>query len=164
MRTFSLTKHFMTQLLRWGAVAAMVALLLSGTSWGQTTIVNYDFNNGGSYGTLAPALATGVTSTASSTEAFTTFTTGTVSGASAFSTNGTSGNSLGMANSSGTNTRYFQFRLGGSSLNTYTAYKVYVQAQRSGTGAQVITLAYSTNGTSFTNLAGTLAPGNGSFV
>jgi Metallo-peptidase family M12/IPT/TIG domain/Secretion system C-terminal sorting domain len=112
------------------------------------TIANYDFNAGTTYATLVPVTASGVTSTATSTEAFTTFG-GTASGTTAFTTNATAGNALAMANSSGTNTRYFQFALGGASLPTYSGYKLYFQPQRSSTGATTITVSYSTNGTTF---------------
>src|ERR1051326_4166882 len=92
----------------------------------QTTIVNYDFNSGTSYATLAPQLASGITSSASSTESWQTYT-GTATGASSFTTNSTAGNALGMSNSSGINTRYFQFQLGGTSLSSYTTFKIYLQ-------------------------------------
>jgi len=128
-----------------------------------TTIVNYDFNSGTSYNTLTPALASGIQSSASSTEAFNTVT-GTATDGSAFTSNGTAGQAINMTNSSGTNTRYFQFVLSGSSLSIYNAYSVYVQAQRSATGAQTLTLAYSTDGTNYTNFGTTMAPGNGSFT
>jgi hypothetical protein len=61
-----------------------------------------------------------------------------------------------MANSSGTNSKYFQFQLGGAALNTYGSYKLYFQSQRSSSGAQAITVGYSINGTSYTNLATTV--------
>jgi hypothetical protein len=139
-----------------------ISMMIGGAAQAQTTIVNYDFNAGTSFATLTPATAPGVTSTASSTEAFSTVG-GTVTTPTAFTQNATAGNAITMTNSSGTNTRYFQFQLGGSALVNYASYKVYVQAQRSGTGAQVITLAYSTDGTNFTNFPTTGAPGNGSF-
>jgi hypothetical protein len=141
-----------------------IALLLLGVGGvrGQTTIVNYDFNSGTSFGSLSPSLATNITSTSSGSETFTTYG-GAVSGAAAFVSNSTAGNALGMANSSGTNTKYFQFALGGSALSNYSSFKIYFQAQRSGTGATTATIAYSTNGSSFTNFGTTQAPGNGSF-
>jgi hypothetical protein len=135
-----------------GAASANVAV--SGTVTGvlpsPTTLVNYDFNAGTSYATLVPVTATNVAATATSTEAFQTFG-GVASGTGAFVANTTAGNSLAMNNSSGSNTRYFQFALGGSALSTYSNYKLYVQTQRSGTGATTVKLAYSTNGTSFTD-------------
>ncbi|HEY0978012.1 MAG TPA: hypothetical protein VGE21_11140 [Flavobacteriales bacterium] len=137
---------------------------LVGVVQGQTTLVNYDFNSGSSYATLAPALASNITCAASSTEAFTTFG-GVASGAGAFTVNGTAGQALAMDNSSGTNTKYFQFLLGGSAIVNYGSFKVYFQAQRSGTGAQTVTLQYSINGGTYTTFASnTMAPGNGSFA
>lgn len=131
-------------------------------TFGQVTIVNYDFNSGSSYASLTPSTAANVTCSVTSTESWQTYT-GVASGANAFSSNPTAGNAMAMANSSGTNTRYFQFQLGGSNLGSYAAYKLYFQAQRSGTGASTVTIAYSLNGTSFTNFGTTQTPGNGSF-
>ncbi|MES2732138.1 MAG: T9SS type A sorting domain-containing protein [Bacteroidota bacterium] len=69
-----------------------------------------------------------------------------------------------MANSSGTNTRHFQFHLNGDSLASYSSFKVYLQAQRSLTGAQTVTLAYSVNGSGYINLPTTFPlPVEGSF-
>jgi len=141
---------------------AIAFLFCNQSTFAQTTIVNYDFNSGSSYGALSPTLATNITSTASGTETFTTYG-GTASGSSAFVANSTAGNALAMSNSSGTNTRYWTFQLGGSALNTYQSYKLYLQAQRSTTGAQTITIAYSTNGSTFTNFSTTLSPPDGSF-
>ncbi|HEY6977223.1 MAG TPA: T9SS type A sorting domain-containing protein [Chitinophagaceae bacterium] len=134
---------------------------LSFNTYSQITIVNYDFNSGTSYDSLTPALVPGITSIASSTEAFDTLN-GEVTTATAFTANSTPGNAIAMNNSSGNNTNYFQFQLGGSSLNNYTNYKIYLQARRSNTGATTITVAYSTDGTNFINF-GTASTGNGSF-
>lgn len=148
-----------------GTASANVALsgTVTATAASAATLVNYDFNSGTSYATLAPVTATNVSVTASSTEAFATFG-GVATTAAAFATNPTAGNAVAMNNSSGTSTKYFQFALGGADLSTYGSYKVYVQAQRSNAGAQLVTLAYSTNGSTFTNAVTTLVPGNGSFV
>ncbi|MCW3071408.1 MAG: hypothetical protein JWO44_1298 [Bacteroidetes bacterium] len=133
-------------------------------SQAQVTIVNYDFNSGASYAAMSPALASGVTCSVSSTEAFATLG-GTASGGAAFTANATAGNAIDMANSSGTNTRYWTFSLGGASLSTYTTFKVYFQAQRSNTGAQTITVQYSLNGGAYTAFASnTMSPGNASYV
>ncbi len=128
-----------------------------------TTIVNYDFNSGASYGALTPALASGVLSQASSTQPFAT-SAGTATTGPAFTANATAGQAIHMADSSGANIKYFQFVLAGSSLPIYNNYRVYAQAQRSGTGAQTVTLAYSTDGINFTNFGTTLAPPDGSFA
>lgn len=123
-------------------------------AFGQVTIVNYDFNAGTSYPTLTPTLASGVTATASSTQAFTTFG-GTATAAGAFTNNATAGQALAMADSSGTNTKYFQFDIGG--VSTFSKYKIYFQTQRSGTGATTATVAYSSTGCAgtFTNFGTT---------
>ncbi|HJR07775.1 MAG TPA: hypothetical protein VJ842_10980 [Pyrinomonadaceae bacterium] len=139
-----------------------ISMVIGGAAHAQTTIVNYDFNAAAAYPVAPTTTAPGVTSSATSTEAFVTFG-GTATTAGAFTQNPTAGNALAMNNSSGTNTRYFQFQLGGASLVNYASYKIYFQAQRSGTGATTITLAYSTDGTTFTNFPTTGAPGNGSF-
>jgi CSLREA domain-containing protein len=128
-----------------------------------TTIVNYNFNSGSSFAALTPTLASGVTSTASSTQPFVTIA-GTVTDASAFTANNLAQNALAMADTTGTNTRYFQFQLGGPSLIQNRNYKVYVQASRTASAASTLTLAYSTNGSTFTNLATTLSPGIGTYT
>src|SRR6185436_14287964 len=89
-----------------------------------TTIANYDFNAGSSYATLTPALASGTTSAASSTQSFATGP-GTATDASAFTANATAGRGMTLLDSSGNNTQYFQFQLGGASLPSYRHYKVY---------------------------------------
>jgi uncharacterized repeat protein (TIGR02543 family) len=141
---------------------ALLTLLNTQVSWGQITIVNYDFNSGASYGALSPSVATNITSTMSSTEVFATLG-GIASGAGAFTANATAGNAISMTNSSGTNAKYFQFQLGGTALSTYTSFKIYCQGQRSASGATTLTLAYSTNGTTYTNFGTTGSPGNGSY-
>lgn len=135
-------------------------ILIEFKSFAQTpvTLANYDFNTGTSFSTFTPTLLSGIACTLSSTEAFITYS-GVVSGANAFTSNTTSGNALGMANSSGTNTRYHTFAFSGSALSNYINFKVYTQAQRSSTGATTLTLAYSTNGTTYTNFATTKSTG-----
>ncbi|MGZ3904611.1 MAG: hypothetical protein ACXVC6_13000 [Bacteroidia bacterium] len=122
----------------------------------QTTIVDYNFENS----TTTPTLtATGVTCTASTFSSSTTFG-GTNTGAGAFTANNSSTvTAIAMTNSSGTNTNYFQFQLGGSNLNTYCCYKIYFQAQRSSSGAQTITLQYSTDGSTYTTFGTTASVG-----
>lgn len=117
-----------------------------------TTIVNYNFNSGSSYGTLTPGLVTGISCSAGSTETFTVYS-GTATASNAFTTNSTAGNALMMANSSGANIRYFQFQLGGSNLSLYHSYKIYFQSRMIGAGAKTIRLAYSTDGTNYSNLS-----------
>jgi CSLREA domain-containing protein len=127
-----------------------------------TTIVNYNFNAGTSYAALTPTLASGISCTASSTQPFQNLP-GVPTDASAFTAN-TAGLALAMADSSGTNSKYFQFQLSGASLPAYRNYKVYVQAIRTAVAATTITLAYSTNGTTFTDFADSMSPGLGGFT
>ncbi|UPL48601.1 T9SS type A sorting domain-containing protein [Hymenobacter sublimis] len=132
----------------------MLPLLTQGQT--TSTLVSFDFNSGTRYDALTPVTAAGVTAAASSTEAFAT-SPGTATGAGAF-TAAPSGPALSMANSTGSNNRYFQFALGGSNLSSYYGYKLYLQPYRSSTGATTITVAYSTDGgTNFTNFPTTLA-------
>ena len=119
-----------------------------------TTIVNYDFNSASAYPLSPNSTATGITCSATSSEPFQTYT-GVATSSVAFAQNTTAGNALAMSNSSGTNTRYFLFQLGGSDLNTYQSYKLYMQPQRSTTGATLVTVAYSTNGSTYTNYSTT---------
>ena len=119
-----------------------------------TTIVNYDFNSGATYPALAPSLAANITCAATSTEMFATIT-GTATGGTAFTANAT-GPALSMSNSSGNNARYFQFQLGGAALSDNSNYKIYFQSTRSNTGAQTITLAYSTDNITYNNFTTTV--------
>ncbi|MBS1635850.1 MAG: hypothetical protein JST26_07985 [Bacteroidetes bacterium] len=143
-------------------VILIVLFMMTLGAMAQTTIVNYDFNSGSSYATLTPTLASGITCSATSTETFA-LATGITTGTNAFTANTTAGKALAMANSSGTNTRYFQFQLSGAELSKYSTYKIYCQASRATSGATLITLAYSTDGTSFTNFGTTQTPGLSSF-
>ncbi|HLL72666.1 MAG TPA: hypothetical protein VK363_14585 [Pyrinomonadaceae bacterium] len=143
-------------------VMLFISMSVGGTTQAQTTIVNYDFNTATASPVAPTTTAPGVTSSGTSSETFATPTAGTTTTAAAFTQNTTAGNAFHMTNSSGTNTKYFQFQLGGEALPDYVSYKVYFQARRSPTGAQLVTLAYSINGTAFTNFA-TMAPGNDTF-
>jgi len=129
----------------------------------QTLIFNSDCNNGTSYSTLSFTLGQNITASLSCTESWQTYGGG-ASGSQAFISNSTAGNAVAMANSSGTNTKYWTLEMGGSALTNYKSYKLYLQAQRSGTGAQTITIAYSTDGSTFTNFGTTMTTGNGSFT
>ncbi len=142
----------------------LLLLALPLLSRGQTTIVNYDFNNATAYPAAPVATAAGVSSTATSTEAFpATAPVGVATGAGAYATNA-AGSALGMSSSSGTNTKYFQFALDGASLPKYSAFKIYLQGYRSGTGATTLTLQYSVNGGSYLTFGTTYAPGNAAYT
>jgi hypothetical protein len=124
----------------------------------QNAFINYNFNSGTSYSTLSPIIAANVTCSVSSTETWQTYN-GISSGQNAFDRNDIAGNSIAMVNSSGTNSRYFQFALGGSLLPSYSSYQLYLQSQRSSTGATTITLAYSIDGINYTNFSTTQLTG-----
>lgn len=142
----------------------LVGLPLLGRA--QTVIVNYDFNNASAYPVAPVATAAGVSSTGTSTSntsvAFATGA-GVASGPSAYASN-VAGLALAMGNSSGTNTKYFQFALDGANLPKYEGFKIYLQGQRSPTGATTLTLQYSVNGDNYVTFGVTYAPGNGSFT
>ena len=130
----------------------------------QTTIINYNFNSAAAYPLSADATASNISCSMTCTQAFITYG-GTASGAGAFTANATAGNAVGMANSSGTNTKYWTLTLGGSALPSYSKFKLYMQGQGSGTGATLITLQYSLNGTTWLPASSTYtsAPGSGSY-
>jgi hypothetical protein len=152
-----------SKLTRFSSAVSLVFLFGLSNLFSQTTLVNYDFNSGGTYAALTPALITNINSSANCTEAFTTFG-GVATTAGAFTANSTAGNAIAMNNSSGTNTKYFTFSLSGSALANYKTLKLYFQAQRSGTGAQLVTVQYSLNGGAYTTFASnTMSPGNGGF-
>ncbi|MBU0486417.1 MAG: hypothetical protein KKD31_00525, partial [Bacteroidetes bacterium] len=142
----------------------LLALCLCGSAMlrAQTTIVNCDFNNGSSYATLTPELAAGITAEITCTEGFQTYS-GTEPGGDAFSSGSNAGTAVGMANSSGTKTRYWTLHLSGTALTYCDNFKFYIQAQRTNDGARSVELAYSTDGVSFTEPGMTMAPGNNSF-
>lgn len=163
MKTSTSAANFLRKLLAPLCAAILPALLATSVN-AQTVIANYNFNSGTSDATLVPALAPNITSTASNTEAWVTYG-GVVSGSGAFASNATAGNARGMANSSGTNTKYYQFVLGGSDLPKYSSFGIYFQAQRSGTGAQALTVQYNLNNAGWTTFpSNSMAPGNGSFT
>ena len=116
----------------------------------STTIVNYDFNSGTTFATLAPSDIGGIATTFSSNLGFATNPIGTASGASSFEINTTSGKSLELTNSSGSNTNYFQLELSGVNLQNYASYRIYVQSHGSVGGATQLNVFYSTDGTSWT--------------
>lgn len=133
-------------------------------SWGQTLLVNYDFNaltSSSTYPVAPAATAATITSAATSSEGFITYV-GTATGSGAFVANAT-GPALGMSNSGGA-ARYFQFTLDGAALPKYSAFKIYLQGQRAGTGATTLTLQYSANGGAYQLFGTTYAPGNGTFA
>lgn len=131
---------------RWGRVCALLALSLPQLSLGQTTIVNYDFNNLATtiaYPVGPAATAPGITSSATGSQTFAKVA-GTATGAGAYTANPTDGEALNITNSGGTG-KYFEFTLGGSSLPKYSAFKIYLQGYRPTSGATTLTLQYRVN-------------------
>lgn len=136
------------------------ALLAAATGLAQTTtLCNFDFNGSSSLPVSAASTASNITASVNSSQANAAYG-GTATGSGAFIQNTTAGNALSMANSSGTNTAYWTLTLGGSALNTFMAYHLYFQSEHSSTGATVITVSYSTDGSTFTVLSQTVSPGN----
>jgi hypothetical protein len=119
-------------------------LLLPLIGWGQTTIVNYDFNS-----TTAPtspvSTALGISSVASASKT-PSFGTGVITGSNAYATNAVAGSALTMSNLNAASADYFQFSLDGAALSKYSAFKLYFQGLRTGTGPTTLTLQYSLNG------------------
>ena len=131
-------------------------------SYSQTVIATFDFNSASSYPISASSTAANISCSSVCTESFTTFS-GTTSGVLAFASVATSGNAIAMNNSSGTNTKNWEIHINGSALINYKSYFLYLQAQRSSTGAQTITIAHSTDGSTYTDFPTTITPGNGSY-
>lgn len=130
----------------------LAAFFFSGNVQAQTTIVNYDFLGITAYPVAPLSTAVGITCTGTSSEAFSsgagTGTTGT-----AFTANA-SNLALQMTNSSGANTRYFDFNVGGANLNLYKTFNIYFQATKAGVNsATTVTVQYSLNGGAYTNFA-----------
>lgn len=139
----------------------LLAFFLFNNVFAQVVVTNYNFNSTTGYPVSASASIAGINSYVNSNQVYGTAT-GTATGTSAFATNSnTSPGALIMTNSSGTNTKWWEFGVSGSAvLNNLTTFKIYLQAYRTGTGAQTLTCAYSTDSLTFTNLPTTGAPGN----
>ena len=146
-------------------IQLLLLISLPMLSRAQTVIANYDFNNASAYPVAPVATAAGISSagTSSNSVAFATGG-GVASGTGAYAVN-VVGPALAMGNSSG-NAKYFQFTLDGADLPKYEGFKIYLQGQRSPTGATTLTLQYSVNGdNNYVNFGGTYAPGSsGSFT
>jgi hypothetical protein len=140
-------------------LAILVLLVLCTKTFGQTTLANFDFNGGTSYPITATSTASDVVSSISGNETNASYN-GTITGTQAFVQNNTAGNSISMASSSGTNTKFWTLTLTGSGLTSFQSYKLYFQSQRSNTGATSINVFYSTDGSNYTLLGQTATPGN----
>lgn len=145
--------NFSFRVLLSAVLLPMVAMLFSGNIQAQTTIVNYDFNTGASFAALTPTLASGITCAPSSSRVFATGV-GTNTTGSFYTNNITAGNALNMANATGNLTNYFQFDLGGSSLNLYKTFNVYFQGTKgTATAPASMEVQYSLNGGAYTGFA-----------
>ena len=142
----------------------LVSALAFGTSimaQSPTVLANFDFNSSSSLPQNAGTTATNITASINGTESDAAFG-GTATGSNAFVQNTTAGNAMSMNGNTNTNT--WTLTMGGSNLYKYASFKMYFQAQRSSTGATTITLSYSTDGSTYTNVSTTASPGNGSFT
>ncbi|MBK7809672.1 MAG: hypothetical protein IPI50_00290 [Saprospiraceae bacterium] len=116
---------------------------------GNKVLVNYNFNDGVTYPSLAPFLHPGITSEVdTSSVMYMSFIPGVVSGPLAFALNSVAGKSLKVndSNLSG----HWQFNLGGRNLSAFQNFEVYVQARRHSNGSATnLVMDYSTNGTTW---------------
>lgn len=151
MKTLSVNSIFSSKAL------AIALLLLPIVSWGQVTVVAYDFNSTTTPGSPAMAAA-GITSAASASKS-SPYGAGAPTGPAAFVT-AAAGNALTMNNVAAANAEYFQVALEGATLPKYTAFKLYVQGFRSGTGPTALTLQYSLNGGTYVSTSNVLTPVN----
>ncbi|HXH18010.1 MAG TPA: hypothetical protein VNJ07_02915, partial [Chitinophagales bacterium] len=121
--------------------------LVSANIFGQTTLVNYDFNSGTSFATLNSNAVSGITSSATGS-AFATTTSGTTTGSNAFTANATAGNALSGGKSSN-----WTFTLTGTAISCYSSFKIYFQGRKSAAGDanNSFNVTYSLNGGSFVN-------------
>ncbi len=120
---------------------------------GQVTIVNYSFAGVAAYPASPTTTATGVSCAATSTQAFSTAN-GTATGTNAFTANtNTNPGAVRMQNSSGTNTKYWNFAIAGANLPDYRTFRIYFQSLRANSGATTITVQYSLNGGAFTGFS-----------
>jgi|GEM_PF-1000908 len=129
-------------------------LVVASPGGAAATIVNYNFNAGGSYGALTPTLTSNITSAITSAIGFDTEP-GTATGGAAFTNNATAGNAINSQNPAGT----WVFTLGGTNLPTYTTFRIYFQAQRQSGGDNTITASFSKDGGASVNI-GTVTMNN----
>ncbi len=145
-------------------IQLLLLLSLPLLSRAQTVVVNYDFNN-----TTSPnaplTLAAGITSAALASKP-STAASGAPTGTNAFVATTAGGNALTMNNLGATSAEYFQVTLDGPSLPKYSAFKLYFQSYRTGTGPTSLALQYSLNGGAYTlaPVPNTAIPGNPGFA
>lgn len=130
----------------------LAAFFFVGNAQAQTTIANFDFATASAYPAAPLTTATGITATATSSEAFSSGV-GVVTTGGAFTPN-LLNTALNMANSSGVNTKYFDFTLTGANISYYKTFNIYFQALKAlATSATTVTVTYSLNGGAFTGFA-----------
>jgi hypothetical protein len=153
IRSFTRTHFFKI----FGLPSVLALWLLPLLGWGQTTIVNYDFNS--TTTPLSPvATALGVTSAASASKTSAAGS-GIAPGAGAYAVN-SAGLALTMTSVGATSAEYFQFTLDGASLPKYSFFKLYVQGYRSSTGPTTLSLQYSLDGSTYTSSGNAFTPNN----
>jgi len=111
----------------------------------------YNYNYATQYPISPAYIAPFMQGYATSFEPFLTSPTGTATGPLAFISDITTmgNNALSMAQSNGTNVRYFEFRVWGDSLYKYRDYQLYLQGRREAQAATQIALYYSFDGITF---------------
>ena len=142
-------------------ILLICAIFFSLASAAQTTIVNYNFDvaNITNYNKFWPRAVNGISCLLSSASTYdqnlhfgTGSFTGTTTGGSAFFAN--TATTMRIVALSGSGSKYFNFRLSGSSLKAYSTFKVYFQARRNNTGtANIDNIQYSVDGGAYTNFA-----------
>src|SRR5687767_2760913 len=80
------------------AILILALIICSEQAYGQTTIVNYNFNSGSSFATLSSNAVSGITCTATGSS-FNNTAAGAISGSNAFTANTTAGNALSAGKS-----------------------------------------------------------------
>ena len=139
-----------------------VELIFSVSAQGQTTIVNYDFNQAATYASFSNVVplstASGIACAASGTAVG--VTTGTATTGTPYTANGITPNNIALSQLSGSGTSQWTFTLTGAQLSGYTSFNVYFQAQRQNGGANSVSISYSINGGSYltTSITGSTNP------
>ncbi len=139
-----------------------IVLMMGLAATAQTTVLaNFDFNQGSVYPYSPATFQTNIVASLADGNGTPKVvqSPGTATGSQAFVQNSLPDKAIVMPNSSGTNTEYWTLSLSGSALNTYTNFKIYFQSDRSNTGATIVTVFYSTDGSNFTAFGTTANPG-----
>jgi hypothetical protein len=144
------------------ASLVLLVLIAQGVVWGQTTIVNYDFNQATTYANFAAvsplSTASGISAVASGTAIG--VATGTATTGTPYTANGTTPYNTALNQTSGGGTNEWTFTLTGSALASYASFNVYYQGLRSTGGTIGLTISYSLNGGAYstTSITGSANP------